>query len=137
MTKEYFRWMRKIFETKIYSRNLIKGIYIWVFLLVKYLGSFLKWTREELKQMDQSRRKLMMIHKALHLRDDIDRQYVSRKWVRGFTNIEANLDRSINMRIWRLQQYLGKRNGKKNNCMNISCNKQTKSHRRWSRHSLE
>ena len=29
--------------------------------------------------MDQRTRKLMTMHKALHLRDDVDRVYVSRK----------------------------------------------------------
>ena len=38
----------------------------------------MKWTREELKQMDQRTRKLMTMHKALHPRDDVDRLYVSR-----------------------------------------------------------
>ena len=44
--------------------------------LIRYSGPFLKWTREELKQMDQRTRKLMTMHKALHPRDDIDRLYV-------------------------------------------------------------
>ena len=47
--------------------------------LVRYSGPFLKWTRDELKQMDQRTRKLMTMHKALHPRDDVDRLYVSRK----------------------------------------------------------
>ena len=33
---------------------------------VRYSGPFLKWTREELRQMDQKTRKLMTMHKALH-----------------------------------------------------------------------
>ena len=41
--------------------------------LVRYSGSFLKWTRKEFQEMDQRTRKQMTIHKALHPRDDIDR----------------------------------------------------------------
>ena len=41
---------RKLLETKLYSRNLIKGINTSV-VLVRYSGSFLKLTRE-LKLMD-------------------------------------------------------------------------------------
>ena len=38
----------------------------------------------------------MRMHKALHLRDDIDRLYVSRKeGRRGFTNIKDSVDTSI------------------------------------------
>ena len=63
--KEYLRRTRKLLETKLSSRNLIKGINTWAVPLVKYSGPFLKWTREELKQMDQRTRKLMTMHKTL------------------------------------------------------------------------
>ena len=46
--KEYLRKTRKLLETKLYSRNLIKGINTWAVLLVRYSRPFLKWTREEL-----------------------------------------------------------------------------------------
>ena len=77
--KEYLRRTRKLLETKLSSRNLIKGINTWAVPLVRYSGPFLKWTRDELKQMDQRTRKPMTMHKALHPRDDVDRLYVSRK----------------------------------------------------------
>ena len=50
--KEYLRRTRKLLETKLSSRNLIKGINTWAVPLVRYSGPFLKWTRDELKQMD-------------------------------------------------------------------------------------
>ena len=59
ITKKYFRRTGKLLETILYSRNLIKGINIWVVPLVRYSEPFLKWTREEHKQMDQRTRKLM------------------------------------------------------------------------------
>ena len=77
--KEYLRRTRKLLETKRYCKNLVKGINTWPVPLVRYLGPFLKWTREELKQMDQRTRKLMTMHKALYPIDDVDRLYVSRK----------------------------------------------------------
>ena len=77
--KEYPRRTRKLLETKLSSRNLIKGINTWAVPLVIYSGPFLKWTRDELKQMEQRTRKLMTMHKALHPRDDVDRLYVPRK----------------------------------------------------------
>ena len=70
--KEYLRRTRKLLETKLSSRNLIKEINTWAVPLVGYSGHFLKWTREELKQMDQRTRKLMIMHKALHPRDNVD-----------------------------------------------------------------
>ena len=61
--KEYLRRTRKRLETKPSSRNLIKGINTWSVPLVRYSGPFLKWTRDELKQMDQGTRKLITMHK--------------------------------------------------------------------------
>ena len=69
--KEYLRRTRKLLETKLYCRNHIKGINTWVVALVRYSGPFLKWTREELKQMDKRTRKLITMHKVLHHRDNV------------------------------------------------------------------
>ena len=46
--KEYLRRIRKLLETKLNSRNLIKGINTWAVPPVRYSGPFLKWTRDEL-----------------------------------------------------------------------------------------
>ena len=51
--KENLRRIRKLLETKLYSRNLIKGINTWTVPLVRYSGPFLKRTREGFKQMDR------------------------------------------------------------------------------------
>ena len=94
--KEYCRRTRKQLETKLYCRNLIKRNKYLGCILVRYLRAFLKWTRDELKQMDQRTGKLMTMHKALHPRDDIDRLYVSRKeGGRGLASIEDSVDASI------------------------------------------
>ena len=61
---------------------------------------FLKWTKDELKQMDQRTR-----NKALHPRDDVDRLYVSRKeWGTGLASIEG----SVHTSIQRLEDYIEK-----------------------------
>ena len=74
--KEYLRRTRKLLETKLSSRNLIKGINTWSVPLIRYSGPFLKWTRDEPRQIDQRTRKLMTMHKALHPRDNVDRHIV-------------------------------------------------------------
>ena len=77
-------------------------------LIVRYSGPFLKWTREELKQMNKRTRKLMTLHKALHPRDDVDRLYVSRNgWGRELASIEDSVDASIQ---W-LEEYIEKHEG--------------------------
>ena len=57
--------------------------------------------------MDQRIKKLMTMHKALHPRDDIDRQYVSRKeGRRGLASINDCIDASIQ----ELEEYIKKSN---------------------------
>ena len=51
--KEYLRRTRKLLETKLSSRNLVKGINIKAVPLVRYSGPFLKWTRDELKWIEE------------------------------------------------------------------------------------
>ena len=46
--KEYLRRARKLLETKLYGRTLVKGIDTRAVPLVRSSGSFLMWTREEL-----------------------------------------------------------------------------------------
>ena len=102
---EYLRRTRKLLETKLSCRNLIKGINTWAVPLVRYSEPFLKWTRDELKQMDQRTRKLMTMHNALHPRYDVDRLYVSRKeGGRRLASIEDSVDASIQQ----LEDYIGK-----------------------------
>ena len=99
--EEYLRRTRKLLETKLSSRNLIKGINTWSVPLIRYSGPFLKWTRDELKQMDQRTRKLMTMHKTLT-------DYVTRKeWVRGLASIEDSVGASKQ----RLEDYIQKHNG--------------------------
>ena len=106
--KEYLRRTRKLLETKLCCRNLIKGINTWAVLLVRYSGRFLRWTREKLKQIDQRTRKIMDRHKALHNGDDVDRLYVSGKeGGRGLTSIKD----SVNVSIQILNDNIEKREG--------------------------
>ena len=57
--KEYRRRARKLLEIKLYCWNLVKGINTWAVPHVRYSEPFLKWTREEFKQMYQRTRKLI------------------------------------------------------------------------------
>ena len=106
--KEYLRRIRKLLETKLNCRNLIKGINTWAVPLVRYSGPILKWTRDELKQMDQRTRKLIAMHKALHPRDNVDRLYVSRK--EGGRRL-ASIEDSVVTSIQQLEDYIQKHDG--------------------------
>ena len=70
--KGHLRRTRKLLERKLYIMNLIKGINNGVAPATrKILRSVL--------EMNQKTRKLMIMYKALHPRDNIDILYVSRK----------------------------------------------------------
>ena len=71
--KHFLKYQRRtghLLETKLYSRNHIKRFNTCGVSLVRYLGPFLKRTRE-LQQMNQKTRKLMTILENLLSRDDI------------------------------------------------------------------
>ena len=87
---------RKLLETKLSRRNLIKGINTWAVPLFRYSRHFRMRTPEKLKQMNQRTKKLMTMHKALHPRYDVDRLYVSRKeGGRGLASIKDTVGASI------------------------------------------
>ena len=62
--KQFFRRTRKLFKTKFFSKNLVKGINSWEVPLVRYSGQFLKWTQDEYKQMEQRTRKLISMQQG-------------------------------------------------------------------------
>ena len=68
----------------------------------------MKWSREEVKEMDKIRRKLMTMYKALHPRDDVDRLYVSRKWGEGGL---ASIEDSVDASTQRFEDYIEKHEG--------------------------
>ena len=101
--KEYLRRTRKLLETKLSCRNLIKAINTWAVSIVRYRRPFPEETTDEFKQMDQRTRKLMTMHKALNPRDDVDRLYVSRK--EGGREL-ASIENSDEASIQRLEDYI-------------------------------
>ena len=69
----------------------------------------MKWTREELEQIDQRTRKLMTMHKVLQPSDDVDRLSVSRKeGGRGLASSEDGVDASLQ----RLEDSIQKHDGR-------------------------
>ena len=105
LKREYLKRTRNWLETKLCSRNLVKGIDTCAVPLATYSGTFLEWTKEELKQMEQRTRKLMTMIKTLHPWNDVKTQYVSgREGGRRLVSIEDSVDASIQ----RLEDYIEK-----------------------------
>ena len=120
--KEYLRRMRKLLETRLYRRNLIKRINNWAVPHCKILKTILKVDEG---RMNQRMRKFMKMHKAWQPRSDTDRLYVSiREGGRWLVSIED----SINVLIQWLEDYIKKCQGRlltvsRNNTDNTSINR--------------
>ena len=95
--------MRKLFETKLYRRNLIKGINAWAVSLVRYSGPYLKWTRtstnrpESKKTNDNASQRWQRETISVKKKRMTERDYIcqEKKGGRGFTSTEDNVDASI------------------------------------------
>ena len=80
----------------------------------------------------------MTMHKALHLRDDLDRLYVPRKeGGKGFASIEDGVEASIQ----RLEDYIQKGGGRlitatRNNTDNTRTNRMTIRKQKWEEKQL-
>ena len=76
---------------------------------VKYWGQFLKWTREEIKEIEHRNWKLMTMYMVLHPRHDVDSLYVSRKeGGRGLASFEDSFTHHYNnlkTKVWRKTDY--------------------------------
>ena len=94
--QKYLNRTRKLFETKLYSRNLIKETNTRPVLLVRFSGPLLKWTKEELLETNQRTWKFITMRKALHPRDDVHRHYAARnEGGRRLTSIHGSVDASL------------------------------------------
>ena len=56
-------------------RNKIIAINTWVVSLMLYGAGIVKWTKNELDEIDRKSRKVLTLNKELHPRNDVDRLY--------------------------------------------------------------
>ena len=77
--KEYLRRVNLIMKSKLKGRNKILAANTWAVSLMRYGAGILRWTTNELQEIDRKTRKVMTINKELHPRSDVARIYVSRQ----------------------------------------------------------
>ena len=73
-----YRRVRKVLETKLNRRNVLKAINTWAILVVRYSAAFLGWSRLQLEEIDRRMRKLLTIHNGFHPKSNADQLYLSR-----------------------------------------------------------
>ena len=80
------------------NRKIIKGMNTWAVVLVRYSRPFLNWTRLELKNMEQRKRKLM----TMHMRDDLNRWHCRKRRRRKRNSQHWTLCGCSNSGTWRI-----------------------------------
>ena len=71
--KEYLRRVNLIMKSKLNGRNKILAANTWAVSLMRYGAGILRWTKNELQEIDRKTRKVMTISKELHPRSDVAR----------------------------------------------------------------
>ena len=86
--KEYMKRIRKIWSSELYSNNKIINHNTFAIPVLTPTFGIIKWTKDELEQMDVKTRKILSCNGSFHVNSDIDRLYTKRdKGGRGLNSI--------------------------------------------------
>ena len=86
---EYKRRLRKIWTSELNGHNKVIATNVFAVPIVTYGYGILDWTKQEIRNLDITTRKVMNMANSLNRRSDVDRIYVSRKQGgRGLRNLE-------------------------------------------------
>ena len=95
LKEKCYRRVRKVLETKLNRRNVLKAINTWAISVVRYSAAFLRWSRLQL-EIDRRMRKLLTIHNGFHPKSNADRLYLSRsKGGRGLLWVHNTVETTI------------------------------------------
>jgi hypothetical protein len=90
LKKEYRRRLRMILKSELKARNIITAIGALAVPVLRYSFGIINWRMEEIKQIDNKTRKMLIMYKMHHSKVDEDRLYVKRTegW-RGLLQVGA------------------------------------------------
>ena len=89
ITKEYVRRLRKIWSSELNGFNKVKATNSFAIPSVVYTFGLIDWTKEDLKQLNITTRKIMNMNRSLNKRSDVNRLYIPRKiGGRGLRNFD-------------------------------------------------
>ena len=88
--KEYFRRVRKIWSSELFSNNKTIAHNIFSIPIITPTIGIFNWTKDELEQIDIKTRKILTSSGSFHINSDIDRLYTPRnKGARGLNCLVA------------------------------------------------
>ena len=86
--KEYMKRIRKIWSSEFYSNKKVIAHNTFAIPVLTPTFGIIKWTKEELEQVDVKTRKILSSNGSSHVNSDIDRLYTRRdKGGRGLNSI--------------------------------------------------
>ena len=96
VSKEYFRRLKKVFNSKLNGGSLVQGVNTWAVSLLRYSAAFTSWKKCELQVIDRKTRKLFTIYGRMHPKSDVDRLYIPiRDGGRGLIAIEDCVELAV------------------------------------------
>ncbi|CAH2093003.1 unnamed protein product [Euphydryas editha] len=108
ITKEYLKRVKKLLNTHLNSRNLIKGINTYAIPVLLYSFGIINYKNSDLKKIDVKTRKLLAIKKAHQQKAETERLYLPiNQGGRGLLNVEY----MYKAQIVKYKQYLKTENG--------------------------
>ena len=78
VTKEYYRRVRKIWESELYAKHKVIAHNIFAVPILSPTFGILNWTKDELEKIDIQTRKLLSLNGSFHVNSDVDRLYTLR-----------------------------------------------------------
>ena len=66
LRNEYFRRIKRIHKSKLNVVNTLRAINSRAVSIIRCRAGLIEWTKEELKEMDRKKRKILTIYKCLH-----------------------------------------------------------------------
>ena len=76
--KGYKRRLKLVLKSKLNGKNKINAINTWAVSVLRYGVGIIGWTKEELKALDRTTRKVLTMNGAFHPKSDVDGLYVLR-----------------------------------------------------------
>ena len=89
ISKEHFRRVRKIAQSRLNDGNITKALITWAVSLVWYAGEIVQRRKQELRGLDRRTRKLLTMNGGFYSIDCVARFYVPRaEGGRGLSSVE-------------------------------------------------
>ena len=76
LTTKYNYCVKKILSSCLSGKHIIRAINIFAVPLLRYSAGLIKWTLQELQQLDVKTRKLLSLYHAFSVNSDVNRLYV-------------------------------------------------------------